>query len=351
MHQLSIRCRIIGNEITVPVMFHQVRAGSGRDDETFRASLWRQRPLDRTMSRRRRPGRLSDLSSTLPPARMALAVELRLGRDSSNLSLAALARHTYSSKATVSRWLNGRGLPSQEQAKRWAELCGTDRDVMNRLWTAAAEPKHDVHRLHRPASEGPDGHSGQRIGPNKSAAAGEVMEPTSGEPSEAARPGLRRKGSLIAAIAGVIVVLGAGALILHLHEGQTCHFAYPVILHIPAETGTSVGITAEAACNLDPNRTYLVVEKIPDVDPANPHPAWYIKAQLPHLAANQTNSQDFDIKEPVGTEAEFYVISVDNGGLQALGQNQVVDNGILQLPSGTRQESIISWHVKGWQLP
>ena len=307
--------------------------------------------MDRTMSRRRRPGRLSDLSSTLPPARIALAVEMRRGRDRSNLSLAALARLTYSSKASVSRWLSGRGLPSQEQANRWAELCGTDRDIMNRLWTATAEPKHEDHRLHQPASEGPAHHPRQRTGPNKSTAAGEIMAPAAGEPSEAARPGLRRKGSLLAAIAGVIVTLGVGALILHLHEGAMCHVAYPVILHIPAETGTSVGVTVEAACNLDPDRTYLVVEKIPDVDPANPHPAWYIKAQLPHLAANQTNSQDFDIKEPVGTWAEFYVISVDNGGLQALSQNQVVDNGILQLPSGTRQESIISWHLKGWQLP
>src|ERR1700676_910026 len=210
-------------------------------------------PVDRNMSRRRRPGRLSDLSSTLPPARIALAVEMRLGRDRFNLSLAALARHTYSSKASVSRWLNGRGLPSQEQASRWAQLCGTDRDIMNRLWTATAEPKHEDHQTHQPASEDPADHPGQRTGPNKSRAAGEVMAPASGEPPAAARPGLRRKGSLIAAIAGVIVTLGAGALILHLHEGAACHAAYPVVLHIPAETGTSVGITVEAVCNLDPN--------------------------------------------------------------------------------------------------
>jgi transcriptional regulator with XRE-family HTH domain len=303
------------------------------------------------MGRRRRPGRLSELSSTLPPTRAAFAVEMRLGRDRSGLSLAALARHTYSSKASVSRWLNGRGLPSQEQANRWAELCGTDRDTMNRLWTAAAESGHEDPQSPRPASEDPADHPGRRIGSNQSVAAGEVMAPTSAAPPAATHLGLRRKGFLMGAIAGVIVILGAGALIVRLHEAATCHAAYPVVLHIPAETGTSVGITAEAVCNLDPHRTYLVVEKIPDVDPKNPHPAWYIKAQLPHLDANQANSQNFDIKEPVGIRAEFYVISVDNGGLQALGQNQVVDNGILQLPSGTRQESTISWHLKGWQLP
>jgi transcriptional regulator with XRE-family HTH domain len=307
--------------------------------------------VDRNTSRQRRPGRLSDLPGTLPSARAALAVEMRLGRDRSNLSLAELARHTYSSKATVSRWLNGRSLPSQKQASRWAELCGTNGDTMNHLWTAAAETGHEGHQPPQPVSGDPADHPVQRAESSKSVATDEVMVPTSAAPFAATRLGLRRRGSLVVAIAGVVAALGAAALILHLREAATCHATYPVILQIPAQTGTSVGITAEAVCNLDPDRTYLVVEKIPDVDPKNPHPAWYIKAQLPHLDANQANSQKFDIKEPVGTRAEFYVISVDNGGLQALYQNQVVDNGILQLPSGTRRESHINWHLKGWQLP
>jgi transcriptional regulator with XRE-family HTH domain len=307
-------------------------------------------PVDRNVSRRR-PGRLSDLSSTLPPTRTALAAEMRLGRDGSNLSLAALARQTYSSKASVSRWLNGRSLPSQEQANRWAELCGTDQDTMNRLWTAAAEPENEDNHPQQSASEDPADPFEQRIESYKPVTTGEVIASTSVTPSTAIGLDPRRKVSLIIAIAGVAVILGTGALISRLNGTATCHAVYPVLLYMPAETGTSVGITEEAMCSLDPDRTYLVVEKIPDVDPVNPHPAWYIKAQLPHLDASQTNSQYFDIKEPVGTRAEFYVISVDTGGLQALGQNQVVDNGILQLPFGTRQESIIRWHLKGWQIP
>lgn len=304
--------------------------------------------MDGTTRRRRRPGRLSDLPSALPPARAALAVEMRNGRDKSNLSLAALARHTYSSKASVSRWLNGHGLPSQEQANRWAEICGTDRDTMNRLWAATAQPAQENHLPPQPGSENSASQPAPDTGTPEAVAADEVFTPTSVAPPAAMRLSRRRKVPLVAAIAGVIAVLGVGTLILHLHQVAACHTADPVVLQIPAETGTSVGITTEAVCSLDPNRTYLVVEKVPDVDPTNPHPAWYIKAQLPHLDANQTNSQNFDIKEPVGTRAEFYVISVDNGGLQALGQNQVVDNGILQLPAGTRRESIISWHLKGW---
>lgn len=307
--------------------------------------------MNRNTSRRRRPGRLSDLPSTLPPERAAIAVEMRRGRDRSNLSLAELARHTYSSKATVSRWLNGRSLPSQEQARRWAVLCGTNQDAMNHLWIAAAESGHEDHQPPQPASGDPSDHPAPRAESSKPVTADEAMAPTSVARSAAARLGLRRRGTLAVAIAGVMAALGTGALIFHLREAATCHTAYPVVLQIPAKTGTSVGITTEAVCNLDTDRTYLVVEKIPDVDPTNPHPAWYIKAQLPHLDANQTNSQNFDIREPVGTLAEFYVISVDNGGLQVLYQNQVVDNGILQLPSGTRRESVIRWHLKGWQLP
>lgn len=301
-----------------------------------------------TTSRRRRPGRLSDLPSTLPPARAALAVEMRSGRDKSNLSLAALARHTYSSKASVSRWLNGHGLPSQEQANRWAEICGTDQDTMNRLWAATAEPAEEDHLSPQPESENSARLFAPDTGTPEVAAADEAFTPTSVAPAAATRLRRRRTVPLVAAIAGVIGALGAGALILHLHQAAACHAADPVVLQIPAETGTSVGITTEAICSLDPDRTYLVMEKVPDVDPANPHPAWYIKAQLPHLDANQTSPQNFDIREPVGTMAQFYVISVDNGGLQALSQNQVVDNGILQLPVGTRRESIISWHLKGW---
>lgn len=128
-----------------------------------------------------------------------------------------------------------------------------------------------------------------------------------------------------------------------------CHASYPLVLQIPPKTGAHVGVTVEAVCAVPAGLTYLVIEKIPDVDPENPHPAYYVKATIPHLKVGQTSSKDFVLKEPIGTKAEFWVISVDNGGLRALSQNQVVDNGILSLPSGTIQESPLYWHTKGWQ--
>ena len=90
----------------------------------------------------------------------------------------------------------------------------------------------------------------------------------------------------------------------------------------------------------------------PPDQPATPKTAkhqYFVKASIPRLKIGQTSSRDFELKEPVGTRAQFWVASVDNGGLQALNQNQVVDNGHLYLPSGTIQESSISWHRKGWQ--
>ena len=78
-------------------------------------------------------------------------------------------------------------------------------------------------------------------------------------------------------------------------------------------------------------------------------PVYFVKTTIPHLKAGQASSKNFELKEPVGTSAQFWVISVDNGGLQALNQNQVIDQGHLYLPSGTIRQSAVSWHKKGWQ--
>jgi hypothetical protein len=131
-----------------------------------------------------------------------------------------------------------------------------------------------------------------------------------------------------------------------------CRARYPVILQIPPETGSSVGITSEAVCNLEANRTYLVIEKLLDVSaPSNPHSVYFVKATVPHLKTGQVSSAQITLLEPVGARAYFYVISVDKGGYRALQQNRVVDNGILFLPQGTRQESTMRYHVKGWNGP
>lgn len=88
--------------------------------------------------RQRRPGDLADLPGDLAPERVAFAEELRRGRAKVSLSLDVLGQRTLSSKASVSRWLNGRALPSKDQAVAWARACGTDETTIIRLWEAAA---------------------------------------------------------------------------------------------------------------------------------------------------------------------------------------------------------------------
>lgn len=103
-------------------------------------------------SRRRRPGAMADIPPDLPQARRALIEEMRDGRSKAGLALQNLAHEMYSSKASVSRWLNGQALPTRDQAARWAQVCGTDVEMLLALWDANAgqapppsAPKADAH--------------------------------------------------------------------------------------------------------------------------------------------------------------------------------------------------------------
>jgi transcriptional regulator with XRE-family HTH domain len=295
--------------------------------------------MDPDASRRRRPGKLADLAANLQPARAALARELRRGRENADLSLSELAHRTYSSKATVSRWLNGQSLPDERQAACWARACGTDPALMIRLRAAAGATRGPVSSL--PAPEG-------------SPAAVAAPDPAPIRPAAGSgrrfRPGtVPRWGAAIGAVAAAVVLAAiiAVALVRRPHSAA-CAAAYPVHLEIPAETGPHVEVSVEAACTLAADRAYRVVEEVLDVDPGNPHPAYYVKADVPYLRAGQVSTAQFTLGEPVGTRADFFVISVDNGGLRALGQNQVADNGLLFLPPATRRVSRLEPHRRIW---
>jgi transcriptional regulator with XRE-family HTH domain len=90
--------------------------------------------------RRRAPGAMGDIPSDVTPSRRALIEEMRRGREKSGLSLSHLASRMYSSKATVSRWLNGRALPTKEQVTLWSKVCGTDPETLADLWNRQASP-------------------------------------------------------------------------------------------------------------------------------------------------------------------------------------------------------------------
>lgn len=293
-------------------------------------------------SRRRRPGPLGDLPDNLPPARAALAAELRLGRDGSGQSLAELARSAYSSKASVSRWLNGQSLPDEEQARRWARACGTGEDAMARFLAAAAATPYgaDV----PPATVTRD--NGTSPGPELASSVPETGGPLAPPPVVSR---LRRRLAVI----GAAVLLPTAASFVGVSLAQrhqpapaVVHHQYSAILQIPPTTGSHVHVTVEATRSFDPGRTYLVIEEVLDVDTNNPHPAYWVKAQIPSLKARQTSSRDFVIKEPITTVGDFFVASVNKSGLRILQEKYTAIYGALSLPPGTQLASPKIRHVK-----
>jgi hypothetical protein len=126
-----------------------------------------------------------------------------------------------------------------------------------------------------------------------------------------------------------------------------CQTRFPAILYIKASSPSPATTTTVAACRFKENRTYLIVEKVINVSSStHPHPVYFVKATLPRLRSGQTETSRFVLKEPRGTEAEFFVLSVDPAGLAALGRHQVADHGILRLPPGAVQESAVETHTK-----
>ncbi|MEU4831129.1 helix-turn-helix transcriptional regulator [Streptosporangium sp. NPDC023615] len=244
--------------------------------------------------------------------------EMRRGREKANLSLNDLAREMFSSKATVSRWLNARALPDEKQVIRWAELCGTEVPRMTDLWRRAHALEPSAALRDAPAPPEP------RRGRGRTAV---ILSIT-----------------LLACVAGISIAVWTKR-----STTPPCAVDYPVSLHVPPQSGEVMDVTAEVKCGLAPDRKYLVVEEVPNVDPRNPHPAYYVKSQILKTRIGESSVARLVLKEPVGMRAKFYVISVDAAGERQMEQNHIVDNGLLNLPDGTRQESPVSWHVKAWQ--
>ena len=271
------------------------------------------------MSFEQKPKRpLAPLPDGLPAAVAALAEELRRGRDATDLSLAALASHVFSSKASVSRWLAGAATPTREQACRWAEVCGTGVPRMGELWDALESPA-------KPSDE------------------------SSGVDANAGFPvaGSWWRVSMFRILVAAGALIGVGAA-LHASVNVRCP-AHRVELQVPSISGRAMGVTMQVVCAPTADRTYLLIEEVPDVDPDNRHSVYFVKAYLTRPERGRSTSDQLLLEEPVGTKAMFYVISVDDSGLHAIEQNRVVDEGVLQLPRGFRLESDIIWHVKKWQ--
>ncbi|WP_410625914.1 helix-turn-helix domain-containing protein [Amycolatopsis sp. cmx-8-4] len=282
----------------------------------------------------RSPRPLAALSARLPSARSALAQELRRGRDIANVSLSALAKATFSSKASISRWLSGTTLPSRDQAKRWAEHCGTDSAEMLRLWDVAAAV--DTTSTSAVSVVGDGGSTADAGTPT-------VVDDSAAKPQSRRRRWITLGAVMVLTLAGVVVTTLLSA------AESACTAAFPLELEMPGTTGATFGVTIKADCDGALERSYYLVEELPDVDPRNPHPAFFLKGEFGALTAGSSTSMQLLIREPVDTQAMFFVISVDSAGKRALGQNHVEDDGLLELPVGHRQESAMVWHRKGWE--
>jgi transcriptional regulator with XRE-family HTH domain len=96
---------------------------------------------------------LKDAPASLSAEVVAFVEELRFGHAKAGLSLGELAGLMYSSKASVSRWLSGRAVPTEDQARLWTRVCGTDEATMLTLWraTATTHPPRTVPPLAVPA--------------------------------------------------------------------------------------------------------------------------------------------------------------------------------------------------------
>ncbi|WP_430789192.1 helix-turn-helix domain-containing protein [Actinoplanes sp. G11-F43] len=272
------------------------------------------------MSAGQKPRRsLAPLPDGLPAPVSALAEEMRLGREIVDLSLSGLARQVLSSKASVSRWLSGAAVPTREQACRWAQVCGTSAARMGELWDA-------VEVLQDPSVQ----HAQRGVQPRS---AGMLRW-------------FREHRWWVSGAVALLAVVVSGAV--YTYRIGRCP-SHRVALQVPSISGRSMGVAMRPACALAEDRTYLLIEEVPDVDPGNPHSVYFAKAYLIRPERGVTSSHQLLLEEPVGTRAAFYVISVDDSGRHALEQNKVVDEGVLELPRGTRVESEVIWHVKKWQ--
>ena len=280
----------------------------------------------------------------------ALAIELRSGREKTSFTLDEMATLVFSSKASVSRWLNGLAVPTRAQAQKWAEVCGTDEATILALWDS-------VESVPAPGS-GKSDHDAvvPKQRDDGETSPGTEHDETTTELEAIAAPSnvrsrLRHPRRTTVALTTVVIAAAIGVAGVGIRAMTTCHASPAVVLYVPSVSGRSMGITARAQCSFVDDRSYLLIEEVPDVDPQNPHPVYFVKVHLPDLGREATTSHQLLLEEPVGTRARFYVVSVDAGGARAIEQNKVRDEGLLQLPHGTRHESDAIWHTKGWENP
>jgi hypothetical protein len=82
------------------------------------------------------------------------------------------------------------------------------------------------------------------------------------------------------------------------------------------------------------NDSYVLIAELHNVG-ANPHTVYYPKVDMSHPRRGDYPYLLDLSKAQIGTSRRLYVINVDPSQDILLGQNTVIDNGLLNLPQGT----------------
>ncbi|MEV0460989.1 helix-turn-helix domain-containing protein [Catellatospora methionotrophica] len=276
------------------------------------------------MARRRPPGQLSDLPLDLPEASAALAHEMRLGRDKAGASLQQLATAVFSSKASISRWLNGQAMPSLDQAIRWAEACDTNVRTMRGLWEAANDPANRTPR------------NGQGTEP------AEAPDPAPHAPNTARR----RTIALAAATLALVVAAAAGWWALHRAEDTAgapdaasivpawCSGHDLATVSVPEATATTDTVKVHIAC-LPPadDELILIVELLEQGQPA--HSLYFAKEYLARPEPGDYSFEHNLTMSLVRSRRLLYVVNVPAASARDW-RDTVKRNGQLELPAGAR---------------
>lgn len=115
----------------------------------------------------------------------------------------------------------------------------------------------------------------------------------------------------------------------------------------PATSGSDPEILVHVNCPPAAGDKYVLISELPNVG-SNPHTVYYPQIHLDHPAPGDYPYLLDLSKAKIGTVRQLYLISVDPTQDIELGQNTVIDNGLLSLPDGAAVVSNQVINTRGW---
>ena len=120
-----------------------------------------------------------------------------------------------------------------------------------------------------------------------------------------------------------------------------------VTITAPLVGGFHLEILVHVNCPPAGNDSYVLIAELPNVG-ANPHTVYYPKVDMSHPRRGDYPDLLDLSKAQIGTSRRLYVINVDPSQDILLGQNTVIDNGLLSLPPGNTIVSNQVINTRGW---